>query len=152
MEKVINVDILKEEDLLEKYNVKRANKNLIEYLIKESRYVEDYEKITVLVNNKCKTKIDIIEKITEGLKDEYDKVSREYHRNNIIQIALIILGIVFLFISSLIDESVIWKEVVLIIGWVPIWEAVDLELFRDFSGRRRKKIIAKLLSSDIEEK
>ena len=81
----------------------------------------------------------------------YENISNEYHRTNIIQLALLILGLIFLFFSSLISESSIWKEVLLIIGWVPIWEMVDLELFKDYRGRRKKKIIAKLLSSDFIE-
>lgn len=149
MEKEIIVDILNEKDLIEKYNSESINKKLIEYVIKEAKYVKDYEKINIVINNKCNTKINLEEKLIEGLKFEFEQVSRESHRNNIIQVTLILLGIIFIFLSSLIAETYIWKEIILIIGWVPIWEAVDLELFRDFSGRRRKNIIAKLLSSDV---
>jgi len=152
MDKEIVVDILNETELLEKYNTKRVNKDFIEYLIKEAKYVEEYEKVNITINNKIKSKIDIEEIITDGLRREYENISIEYHRNNIIQIALLIIGILLIFVSSLISEKYIWKEIILIIGWVPIWEAVDLELFRDFRKRRRKHIIAKLLSSEIKVK
>ena len=34
----------------------------------------------------------------------------------------------------------IWHEVILIGGWVPIWEAIDIELFRDTKERKKEKL------------
>ena len=151
MDKLIKINILNEDSLIEKYNNDKANKKLIEYIIKEAKYIRDYDKLDIVIYNECNTKLNIAEIIIQGLKEEYENISNEYHRTNIIQLALLILGLIFLFFSSLISESSIWKEVLLIIGWVPIWEMVDLELFKDYRGRRKKKIIAKLLSSDFIE-
>lgn len=44
------------------------------------------------------------------------------------------------------------KEILLISGWVPIWEMVKIELFPDVQGRIKRKYIKKLLKSDIIEK
>lgn len=49
-------------------------------------------------------------------------------------------------------EDVIWKEVLLIGGWVPIWETIDIELFSDLEGRRKRIILKRLLESEIIEK
>ena len=45
-----------------------------------------------------------------------------------------------------------WKEIVLISGWVPLWEVIDVELFSDYEGRKKRRIITKLLNSEIIEK
>ena len=55
-----------------------------------------------------------------------------------------------LFLSSFVSEDFIWKELLLIGGWVPIWEMVDIELFNESRGRRTKKIIEKLIESEFE--
>ncbi|MGN1302507.1 MAG: hypothetical protein ACI4VO_02495, partial [Clostridia bacterium] len=34
-------------------------------------------------------------------------------------------------------------------GWVPIWETIDIELFSDLEGRRKKIILKRLLESEI---
>lgn len=151
MNKIINIDILKEEFILEKYNTKKVNKNIIEYLIKEARFIAGYKEIKIIINNKCESNINIKEKIIEGLKEEYNIVSKIFYQNNIIQIVMIFLGIGILFLSTLIKNNIIWKEVIIIIGWVPIWKTVDFELGKDFKGRKRKKIIKRLLKSEFIE-
>lgn len=95
---------------------------------------------------------DCIKIITDELKQEYNKSLKLYHITNIRQLFLLLLGIFFLFLSTLIKEDVIWKEVLLIGGWVPIWETIDIELFSDLEGRRKRIILKKLLKSEIIEK
>lgn len=150
MEKIIKIDIQNEEDLIEKYDNDVANHNLIEYILKKAMDTKKDEPIKIVIKNKCNTDIFIREKIIDGLKLEYDHQIKEHQRNNLIQIMLLLLGITFLFLSTLVSEDVIWKEVILIGGWVPIWEMVDIELFNEFRGRRIKKIIKKLIQSEFE--
>ena len=90
--------------------------------------------------------------IENGLKQEYEKSKKIYHITNIKQLLLSLLGIIFLFLSTLIQEDIIWKEVLLIGGWVPIWEAIELELFSDSEERRKRMILKNLLKTEIEEK
>lgn len=150
MEKIITIDIQKEEDLIEKYDSNIVNHDLIEYILKKSYFIKNNDNIKIVINNKCNTKIFIREKIIEGLKLEYDHTIKEHQHNNLIQILLLFMGITFLFLSTLISEEFIWKEVMVIVGWVPIWEMIDIELFKEFKNRRNKKIIEKLIKSDFE--
>ena len=104
------------------------------------------------MNKKCPMEHDCIKIIPDELKQEYNKSLKLYHITNIRQLFLLLLGIFFLFLSTLIKEDVIWKEVLLIGGWVPIWETIDIELFSDLEGRRKRIILKKLLKSEIIEK
>ena len=88
--------------------------------------------------------------INEGFKEEYNRSKQEHIDNNMKQIIFLLLGILFIFLSTTISEEFIWKEILLISGWVPIWEVIDVELFSDAEGIR--KIINKLLQSKIIEK
>lgn len=150
MEKIITVDIQKEKDLIETYDDSVVNHKLIEYILKKSTFIHKEDNVKFVINNKCNTEIFIREKIIDGLKLEYDYTIREHQHNNLIQILLLFMGITFLFLSTLISEEFIWKEVMVIVGWVPIWEMIDIELFKEFKNRRNKKIIEKLIKSDFE--
>ena len=66
------------------------------------------------------------------------------------QTTLLICGIIALFISSLLWESV-FKEIILICGTVLIWEMIETEVFADVRNKRKRKIIEKLLDSEIIE-
>ena len=149
MQKVIEIDLNSKEDLLERYNNKRISKDLIEYLINETNFINKKDSIVIQINNNIKTDIDIVKYLTNGLKDEYENNIKSHFKNDIIQIVLFFLGIFFLFLSTQINDNDIWKEILLIGGWVPIWEMIDLELFNDFRGNKRKRILQKLLDSEI---
>lgn len=71
------------------------------------------------------------------------------NRTNEKQFIFLLLGILFIFLSTLI-ESAVWREVILITGWVPIWKMLEIELIPDVYARRKRYIIKKLLNSKIE--
>ena len=150
MEKLIRIDIIKEEDLIDCYDNTIVNHKLIEYILKKTAFINKEDTIKFVINNKCNTEIFIREKIIDGLKSEYDHTIKEHQRNNIIQLFLLFLGITLLFLSTFVTEEFIWKEIFVIGGWVPIWEMVDIELFNESRGRRTKKIIEKLIKSEFE--
>lgn len=152
MKRNIEIDITHKYDFIDKYNEKKASNEIIEYIIKQAMNLSKYEKIKVIINKKCDIEQDCIKMIKEGLKEAYDSSIEQRHENNIKQLYLLVLGISFLFLSTLIKQPIIWKEILLIIGWVPIWEMIELELFPDVEGRMKRNIVKKLLNSEIIEK
>ena len=103
-----------------------------------------------MIDKKCDIDINVSYLIKEGLEKEYRRSLDEYHNNNVKQIILLFLGIIF--ISTLIKDEFIWKEILLISGWVPIWKMIEVELFSDVAGRKKRKTIKKLLNREIIEK
>ncbi|MBE6156122.1 MAG: hypothetical protein E7161_00030 [Firmicutes bacterium] len=149
MKRIIIVDILNEISLIEKYDNNSINHQLIEYLIKKAKNIKNTEDIKVIINNKGDTNINISKKILKGLEQELkDTIDVQYY-NNFLQFILLLLGILFLFLSTTIHKNVIWEEVLIIIGWVPIWRMVNIEFIDILSLRKRKKIIRKLLKSEF---
>ena len=55
-------------------------------------------------------------------------------RNTFISILLAIVGILILSLSFLTD-SIMWAEIIDIIAWVFLWEAVDINMFKNKSLR-----------------
>lgn len=149
MNKTIEIDIKNKYDFLEKYNEKKVSRNLIKYIIREAMSIENNDKIKIIINKKCVIEKDCKKMINEGLQEEINKSLEEYRRINKKQIWLFVLGITLLFLSSLIREDLIWNEMLIIIAWVPIWKVMELELFPDMEGRRKRKKIKKLLNSEI---
>ena len=115
-------------------------------------FIGKKEKIKIIINKKCMLEQDCTKMIREGLKEEYNKTLEQRRSNNIKQMWLLILGVALLFLSTLITEDGIWKEILLISGWVPIWEMIEVELFPDVDARIERRIIRRLLKSEIVEK
>ena len=151
MEKIIEIDLYDEDDFYERYNRKKVSKSLINYLIDETKSNLKKEKIKIIVNSFLDKNIDCKSFIIEGIKDEYNKSYKKQFYISTNQFFYLILGIIVIFISTLISAQVI-REVVLICGWVLIWAMAELEIFSDTEGRKRRKILKKLLNSSIEVK
>ena len=150
MKKIIEIDITNKSDLLEKYNQKIVAKELIYYLITESSKIEKNDTIKIIIHTQIKEQLDCISLIKEGLQLEYNQNIRKFHHNNLKQITFLIAGIIALFTSTLIDITIL-KEIILIGGWVLIWEMVESEIFEDMNNRKKKRIIQKLLNSEMTE-
>lgn len=152
MEKIIEIDLNNKYDYIDKYNEKKISNEIIQYIINQSIYIEKQKKIRIVINRKCEIDNDLKKLLTEGLIEEYNKSIEERSRNNKRQLFFLILGVIFIFFSTLIKERTTWRELLLITGWVPIWEMIEVELFPDDYGRKKRRAIKKLLNSEIVEK
>ena len=150
MEEII-VDIKKENHLINKYNKKKVSHELIEYIMKQAKLVKWNKDIKLVINKNSNIKQDSINLIKNGLEEEFTRSIERKDKNNIKQFFYFILGTIIIFISTLIPEIGPWKEVVLITGWVLIWEMIEVELFPDAYGRRNRRVIRKLLKSEMIE-
>jgi len=150
MEKILKIDLLNKNDLVEKYNKGIVSKELIKYMIESTPCFGRGDTIKIVINNRIKDLDECTSFIIEGLKNEYDDNIFKYYRNNLMQIGLLIAGVIAIFISTLVDATII-KELVLIGGWVLIWEMVESEIFEDINNRKKIRILRKLLNSEIVE-
>ena len=150
MEEII-VDIKKENHLINKYNKNKVSHELIEYIMKQAKLVKWNKDIKLVINKNSDIKQDSINLIKNGLEEEFTRSIERKDKNNIKQFFYFILGTIIIFISTLIPEIGPWKEVVLITGWVLIWEMIEVELFPDAYGRRNRRVIRKLLKSEMIE-
>jgi len=151
MEKPIEIDLDSQDDFVEKYDKNKVSNELLDYIINQITHINKKEQIKIIINKKAMLKQDCSKMIKEGLKEEYSRNLQQLHDNNVKQILLLFLGATFLFLSTLIDKGIIWKEILLISGWVPIWEMIELELFSDVKSNKKRQIINKLLKSEITE-
>lgn len=141
--KSIVVNIRREKDLYEKYS-NEVSSELVKYLVNEAKVKDDVE---VIVNTKLDIKnIDTL--IKEGLEDyikDIKKIDRFYDSK---QVILFIVGMIFLIFSTLTKPEII-KELILIVGWVAVWEVMDIAINIDSKQKYNKKIIKKLINCKI---
>lgn len=142
--KSIIVNIRRERDLYEKYS-NEVSSDLLEYLVDEARVKDDVE---IIVNTRLDIK-DIDKLIKEGLENSYKdtKVIDKFYDNK--QIILFIVGMLFLIFSTITKPEVI-KELILIIGWVAVWEVLDIAINVDSKQKYNRKIINKLINCKIK--
>ena len=149
MLKTIDVDLPNKEDFLEKYNQKKVANAFLEYLIKEAKNVAKKDELILNIKVNFRHDLDIEEMLIRALNEEYINTVNDHYYNNLFQILLFFIGLFFLSLSTSFEDGILWKEILLIGGWVPIWEMIELELFNDVRGRKRKNIIKKLINSEI---
>lgn len=150
--KIIRVDLDRKSDFLRTYNDKKVDLDLIEYLIDQILLYKSAEKVKIVLNKRCEIDVNAIKLVKEGLKEEYKKSLNIRDQNNLKQLWLIAMGISLLFLSTKVTADNLMKEILLIIGWVPIWETMEVELFPDAVQRKRRRAIKRLLNCEIVER
>ena len=149
MKRIIEVDLIDEDRLFERFNKRQVSNELIDYLIKEIGILKQNDVITVIINNYLSIS-DTKTLIKNKICDEYSQTILKYQHNIYMQLIYLIIGILSLILSSLIKDN-IFKELILIGGWVLIWSMIEIEIFSDTELKRKRKILKKLLNSEIIE-
>ena len=142
MKKIVEIDILKEEYLYDTYNQKMVSDNLIEYIYKKVGPIRKQDSIVIVINKRIKDKCEIL--LREGFKKGYEKSIWSHYRDNYLQIVYFLIGFIMLFFSRVINENLILDEILVIGGWVLIWEAISIEIFNNSENRKRRRIMKKL--------
>ena len=122
MEKIIEADILDLDDFFEKYNKELVSRDLINFILRNS------------------------------FKVEYQKMVNEHFNNNKKQVIYFLIGVVMLVISRILNDRALIEELFLIGGWVLIWQTVEIEFFGDTLNHKKRKLLKKLITSEIIEK
>lgn len=142
--KSILVNIRKEQDLYDTYS-NRVSNELIQYLVEEAKTKDDIE---IIINTELRIE-NIDSLIKEGLERYYKstKLIDRFYDNK--QIILFIIGMLFLIFSTVTKPEVI-KELILIMGWVAVWEVLDIVINVDSKQKFNRKIIKKLINCKIK--
>lgn len=114
------------------------------------------EQLTLQVRSNC---IDDQEKtiyekaIREYYIERYISNERELTRSNRVAFVLAIIGILLLVLAVLLNHiliGVVWAEVVDIVAWVFLWEAVDIRAFGNRAMKQKRVRYLSYISMKIE--
>ncbi len=149
MEKIIEADILDMDDFFSKYNKDLVSRDLINYILDNAKEIDD-EEVIIVLNKKIDKKLGDI--LRNSFKMEYNLMVKEHFHDNKMQVIYFLIGILMLIISRILNEEALFEELFLIGGWVLIWQTVEIEFFRDTANIKKRRILKKLINSQIVEK
>jgi uncharacterized protein (TIGR04206 family) len=115
--------------------------SVADFLENTTRSLSSKEQITLRVKSDCvdKEEREIYPKaIKEYYAEKYVANEKELVRYKITAMILAILGVLTLAVAIFISEkfgSPLWSEVIDIVAWVLLWEAVDIMAFRSRNQR-----------------
>ena len=154
----IVVDINNKKDIFNKFNEKQISDGLAQYIITNAKkdFISKNVKLVIKQNVSLTTQEQ--EKMVDAIREYFGLLVREkilYLRiNNVKQIVLSILGILLIIFSELLSMffNYLIPELLLIAGWIVIWEALESILFVDSKAKIDKRIYLKLSNCEIDFK
>lgn len=137
---IISMNVKDDNDFLSVFSKKETpiiSETVAEFIEHSALSVPPSEKLRLNIVSNCiddTEKIDYKRAIKEYYTEKYLANKQEMKRNTFISILLAIVGILILSLSFLTD-SIMWAEIIDIIAWVFLWEAVDINMFKNKSLR-----------------
>ena len=144
---IVKIIVNEEDDYVNNYNGDRLTKELNDYIIDELKGVPLKDKLSIEVYGNClidkKNQEKFIRLYRNNFKTDMNDYVMYFKVSLIMSIILCLFGILFIIFSNIINVSLV-KEILLIIGWVGVWESVYNTLFVEsknlFTIRRYNKI------------
>lgn len=152
----ITVNLKNKQDLYNPYNNSILNDNLSSYLLNSLRGLGLKEKVQITIIHTEDISLEEQKNIENIIHTNFYRIDFEdsihtkaYHIRAII---LLIVGIILLWISYYLNTNNIYiiEELILILGWVAIWEVADYLLFEDTKNRIKSKRIDELTKATIK--
>ncbi len=153
MNHIINIELNKKEDYINKFNNKRISLDLDNYILNEAKTVKLTDKITIEIDSKFKLteeeQKDLISMIKLSYKEDLDELLMYEKKIMSKAIILMLIGVIILLAYYLSNNLFFISEFILIIGWLMIWEAADGLIFSRTENRVKQTRRRQLIHSNI---
>ena len=153
MNHIINIELNKKEDYINKFNNKRISLDLDNYILNEAKTVKLTDKITIEIDSKFKLteeeQKDLISMIKLSYKEDLDELLMYEKKIMSKAIILMLIGVIILLAYYLSNNLFFVSEFILIIGWLMIWEAADGLIFSRTENRVKQTRRRQLIHSNI---
>lgn len=160
MKKKINieVDISEKKYFVSKYNENTLAPQLKDYLLNEIVGYDVNTKINILIDAKFDLTEDEKEHykklIIKEFRENNDEIQYEIEQSNLKKLTLSLIGVLFIIASYFFNHIMgdILEEILMIFGWVALWEVAYAIFFTDASRRRKIKRNNQIIHADIKYK
>lgn len=152
---IINLIIQNKEDFYDKFNTNRLSKELGDYLYNNSLQFSLKETLSISIITTFKLEKREQEEIVDMVREHFGLSVREtlnyYKFNRVKKLILFILGILLICCAHFTElrHDFIFSEVLLIIGWVAIWEVFENIILVETKKRFKLKYLKKLVKCKI---
>lgn len=156
---VVNMTVKDDSDFLSVFSENSApviSTDVAEFIESITASIPPGEPLTLRIRSGCideREKALYREAIAEYYSEKYVVNERERKRNNIIAVILTIAGVLTLVLEIFLEfwrNSPIWTEVIDIVAWVFLWEAVDISVFGNRTLRVKRGHYLSYLSMKVE--
>ena len=152
---IIEIYLKNKEDYKNPFNENKLSNELSDYILDECKGIAYNCEIELNIKTKFKLSSEERIKLISMIRSNFGLDVREslIYMNNLINknIFLFLFGCIFIIISIGIKDIVpIVSEIVLIVGWVGIWEVVYSLFFSDYRKRLEIKRFRQLSNSKIK--
>lgn len=156
---IVNMTVKNDSDFLSAFSENATpviSTDVAEFIENSTNSILPKEQLTLRIYSNCiddQEKVLYKEAITEYYTEKYIANERELKRNNIIAFLLMVAGVIVLAFEILFDYKIgilIWTEVIDIVAWVLLWEAVDISVFGNRALRLKCKRCLSYASMNVE--
>lgn len=150
MDKTIEIYLNNKKDYTNNFNKNKISPELFQYIIDEVKTINNKDKINLDIYTKNfilndKEKEDLAMMIKSTFEDDVNDLI--YLDNNLIykELLFLLIGVFIIAIYFIFKDSPVISEIILIIGWLMIWESVGRLVFSrtetKIKIKRRKQVI-----------
>ena len=157
-ETIINMTFDEKDDYISQFNENKLSNKLSNYILDECRGKPLENKITLNIKMNYrisnKEKEEFIKMIHNNYKDDLKEYMLILKRSIIKKIIIFFIGVVLIYLAyfkDIMDNEVI-SEIILIIGWVAIWEVAYTWFFESDKNRIMVKRLKQLIKCNINFK
>ena len=156
---VINMTVKDDSNFLSVFSVSDTlviSMEVADFIENSTQLIPAGELLTLRIHSSCVDEQEqtIYEKaIKEYYAEKYLANERELKKNNKLSFLLAFAGIIVLALAILMEygvNSIIWSEVIDIIVWVFLWEAVDIRAFINRSLKTKRRRYLAYMSMKVE--
>lgn len=150
----LEIELKDKKDFVSKYNSNRISSDLYNYLKDEIKLINIKEKIKIQIKPQFKMLDEEKEllalNIKKTCKEEIDDIKYLEERILLKEILLLLIGLIIIFLCFLVKNSAFISEIILIIGWLFIWESLYSLIFRRTKNKILKERLKSIINSDID--
>lgn len=156
---IVNMTVKDDSNFLSVFSVSDTpviSMDVAEFIENSTQLIPAGELLTLRIHSNCVDEREqiIYEKaIKEYYAEKYLANERELKKNNRLSLLLVLVGIMVLAVAIFLEymaNSVIWSEVIDIVAWVFLWEAVDIRAFCNRSLKSKRLRYLAYMSMKVE--
>ena len=154
-ETIIAISFDEKDDYINQFNNNKLSNSLSNYILEECRGKSLANRITLNVKTNFKISVQEKEEFIKMVHENYKTDLEEYvlilKHSNLKKILIFFIGVILIYLSYFkeISNNEVISEVILIIGWVAIWEAAYTWFFESDKNRIKAKRLKQLAKCKI---
>lgn len=156
---IVNMTVKNDDDFLSVFSESETpviSDVVADFIESSTASIPPKENLTLKIRSNCideREKVLYEKAIKEYYTEKYVANERELKRNTFIVCLLAIMGVLVLACELIFEYQIgnaIWAEVIDIVAWVLLWEAVDIGVFGGHALRTKRNRCLSYLSMKIE--